>query len=55
MSKHKRLLPMYLIALFLILSILFIFVAPMYMVNKIQKDAKKPIEQRELKYRGNER
>ncbi len=50
-SKHKRLLPMYLLALFLIVSILFIVVAPMYMVNKIQNDAKKPKEQRELIYR----
>ncbi len=52
MSKHKRLLPMYLLAIFLIGSILFIFIAPMYMVDKIQKDAKKPKDQRELIYKG---
>ena len=51
MSKHKRLLPMYLVALFLIASILFIFIAPMYMVNKIQNDAKKPKNERELIYK----
>ncbi|BCD60204.1 hypothetical protein NitYY0814_C1152 [Nitratiruptor sp. YY08-14] len=42
---------MYLLALFLVASILFIFVAPVYMVNKVQSDAKKPKEQRELIYR----
>ncbi len=52
MSKHKRLLPMYLIALFLIISIIFILVVPMYMVNKIEKDAKRPIDQRELKFKS---
>ncbi|WP_158297273.1 MULTISPECIES: hypothetical protein [unclassified Nitratiruptor] len=50
-SKHIRLIPMYLLALFLVASILFIFVAPVYMVNKVQSDAKKPKEQRELIYR----
>jgi len=42
---------MYLLALFLVAAILFIFVAPIYMVNKVQADAKKPKEQRELIYR----
>ncbi|BCD68276.1 hypothetical protein [Nitratiruptor sp. YY09-18] len=50
-SKHKRLIPMYLLALFLVVTILFIFIAPIYMVNKVQSDAKKPKEQRELIYR----
>lgn len=50
-SKHQRLLPMYLLALFLIASIIFIFIVPMYMVHKIQVDSKKPKEQRELIYR----
>ncbi len=49
-SKHLRLLPMYILALFLIASILFIFIAPVYMVSKVQSDAKKPKEQRELIY-----
>ncbi|GEM_PF-1535014 len=53
-NKHKRLLPMYLLAIFLIASVLFIVIAPMYMVNKIQNDAKKPKEQRELIYRPNQ-
>jgi len=52
MSKHRRLLPMYLVVLFLIVSIIFIFVVPMYMVNKIQEDAKRPIDQRELKFKS---
>ncbi|SMC09855.1 MULTISPECIES: hypothetical protein [Nitratiruptor] len=50
-SKHWRLIPMYLLAAFLVGSILFIFVAPIYMVNKVQSDAKKPKEQRELIYK----
>ncbi len=52
LKKHRRLLPMYLLALFLIGSILFIFIAPVYMVDKIHKDAKKPKKERELIYRG---
>ena len=50
-SKHARLIPMYLLALFIIASILFIFVAPVYMVNKVQTDAKKPKKERELIYK----
>jgi len=42
---------MYLLAAFLVASILFIFIAPIYMVNKVQSDAKKPKEQRELIYK----
>ncbi len=43
---------MYLLALFLIASILFIFIAPIYMVHKVQTDAKKPKDKRELIYKG---
>ncbi len=50
--KHLRLIPMYLLAIFLVASILFIFIAPIYMVNKVQTDAKKPKAQRELIYKG---
>ena len=42
---------MYLIAAFLVISILFIFIAPVYMVNKVQSDAKKPKHERELIYK----
>ena len=50
-NKHLRLIPMYLLALFLVASILFIFIAPIYMVNKVQNDAKKPKSERELIYK----
>jgi hypothetical protein len=53
MKRLKKLLPMYLLALFLIVSILFIFIAPIYMVNKVNKDAKKPKSERELIYKEN--
>ena len=43
---------MYLLALFLIVSIIFIFIVPMYMVHKIEVDSKKPKSQRELIYKG---
>ncbi len=42
---------MYLLVLFLVASIIFIFIAPVYMVNKVQSDAKKPKAQRELIYK----
>ncbi len=54
-KKHLRLLPMYLLALFLAASILFIFIAPIFIVNKIQVDSKKPKEQRELTYKPHKR
>lgn len=50
-NRHLRLIPMYLLAAFLVGSILFIFIAPVYMVNKVQSDAKKPKSKRELIYR----
>ncbi|NPA83241.1 MAG: hypothetical protein GXO38_02020 [Epsilonproteobacteria bacterium] len=49
--RWRRLLPMYLLLLFLVASILFIFIAPVYMVNKVSEDAKRPKEERELIYR----
>jgi len=51
-NVHFKLVPMYLLVAFLLLSILFIFIAPIYMVGKIQEDAKKPKEEREFIYKG---
>jgi len=44
---------MYILVAFLVVSILFIFIAPIYMVSKVQEDAKKPKEERELIYNPN--
>lgn len=48
---HLRHIPMYILVAFLVASILFIFIAPIFIVDKIQKDSKKPKEKRELIYR----
>ncbi|NPA57348.1 MAG: hypothetical protein GXO19_06405 [Epsilonproteobacteria bacterium] len=50
-KRFKRLIPMYLLLLFLVASILFIFLAPLYMVKRVNEDAQKPKGERELIYR----
>ncbi len=48
---HLRHIPMYLLVAFLVGSIIFVFAAPIFVIKKIEQDAKKPKEQRELIYK----
>jgi len=45
---HLKHIPMYILVAFLVGSILFVFLAPIFIIDKIQSDAKKPKEKREL-------
>ncbi len=51
-NVHKKHIPMYILIIFLIGSIIFLFVAPIFIIDKIQKDSKKPKNQRELIYKN---
>jgi len=46
--KH---LPLYILVAFLVGSIIFVFLSPIFIINKIQEDSKKPKDQRELIYK----
>ncbi len=48
---HLKHIPMYLLVAFLVGSILFVFLSPMFIINKIQEDSKKPKEKREYIYK----
>ena len=50
-KNHKKHIPMYILVAFLVASILFVFAAPIFIVDKIQSDAKKPKNERELIYK----
>ncbi|WP_281950822.1 hypothetical protein [Nitrosophilus kaiyonis] len=48
---HLKHIPMYILIAFLVASILFVFLSPVFIINKIQEDSKKPKDQREYIYK----
>ena len=45
----RKKIPFYLLMIFIIGTILYIFAAPIFIIDKIEKDSKRPINQREYK------
>lgn len=45
----KKKLPFYLLMIFVIATIVYIFVAPIMVINKIEKDSKRPKSERIMK------